>query len=988
MMSNYNIAVKRLALVDSAGFSFVEIPLDEHAVLLAVGNVGKSSILNSLRLFLLPEENLRKSEIKFGFRNPKTEGFYTNEQSFGHYFPSNHSFLILEVENAVGTHCQILYRGDVGTLGYKRIFVPASFADLRDIFWNSDDPEGIGFAQSDLSVNRVISRAKEISSKTVLASDKKVITNLIYSNDLLDKDKSRYAVLPMSSVDKQKVETLRTLIRMLFEVGGNDKSMALAVANIIESQKNYERDRFDFDIEHFLKDREKLDEIESHLNKIKTQRPLFDSLAESFQDYNPRLLTETFDLWVRSLESAIESNNETIRNLSVEVADLATKKKEADRESRTYGAKYHEVKGVVKEDTRRKGLLEGYIFDGKQLIAPYPGMSLQQVKQTIAEGKSELEEELESLQSAQKQAQRKQRLTSEIESLKQRIERVENRIKNSHLELKNQIPQDQVTVLASVSGTLSSASPGREITSDEASGIAGFCALFERHGDLLRWFDIDIQAAEDTSQPLPEVLSYLKDELKDKQRELKQLESASMDPEEKARQIKSKKAELNGYIKDLEKIENFDGAEKQLKTLAENLENNEKEKERLHELVREHKDEFERLSVDHQKARDRLANTKTEGSAFSELLGRLQRLGQVQPKLMAKGEGEVDPAALLSPDELTGDGVADIERQCYRMGELRDSILTGLCRFMDAGILSDEHQSLRETRPNNDDIRNAWADLKDVYANLEHRVSSLEGQRRTHNELVENYRTSLRKNRDFINNVQSQLNRSLEHVEINDLAEIKVEIECDEAFESLVRQSEQINLHTSQSLSDAFYDQLKTFMAKFFTDKEDGQSEYRLTMEKVIKRISYKTRKISHKHFDDKSQSNSTTALINLSLVQGLLKGLLDQGYNYTLPAVLDEVASVDVSQISSLLERIRNDGFRLFSAATNSASNSLVFKIGRHFNLDDMRTARPYHESRNLVYWGGPEGNTEGPVEAFVYPEQKALMMEEDEEARESSDV
>lgn len=176
-------------------------------------------------------------------------------------------------------------------------------------------------------------------------------------------------------------------------------------------------------------------------------------------------------------------------------------------------------------------------------------------------------------------------------------------------------------------------------------------------------------------------------------------------------------------------------------------------------------------------------------------------------------------------------------------------------------------------------------------------------------------------------------------------------------------------------------------MAKFFTDKEDGQSEYRLTMEKVIKKISYKTRKVSQKHFEDKAQSNSTTAMINLSLVQGLLKGLLDQGYDYTLPAVLDEVANVDVSQIASLLGRIRDDGFRLFGAATNSASNTLVFEIGRHFNLDDMRTARPYHESRNLVYWGGPEGTTEGSVDSFVYPEQRALMMDE-EELEEGSDV
>jgi hypothetical protein len=987
-MSNYKIAIKRLALVDSAGFSFVEMPLDEHAILLAVGNVGKSSILNSLRLFLLPEENLRKSEVKFGFRNPKTEGYYTNSQSYDHYFPSNHSFLVLEVENAVGTHCQILYRGDIGSLSYKRIFVPVPFADLRDIFWDTADPDGIGFARSDLSANRVITRAKEISGKTLLASDKKAITNAIYSNDLLSKDHSRYAVLPMPSVDKQKVETLRTLIRMLFEVGGNDRSMGLAVANIIESQKNYERDRFDFDIEHFLSDRESLDQTEKSLVKVKSERPLFDTLAEKFKEYNPRLLMDNFDLWYRSLESAIEGTNEGIRTLSSEVSDLSKAKTEADKESRQAGKLFHQIVGVVKNDTRKKELVEKYIFDGKQLMEGYPGgVTLAEAKDAIDDEKKRLEQELEGLQDDKKQADTKIRLTGEIQKLTTKKQSVEIRIANSHLELKNQLSKDQITVLASVNGKLAGASPGREITGEEASKISDFCSMFERKSDVLNWFDVDIRVSEDNSLPLSEVLIDLKAELRDKESLLKQLESASANPDEKIRQIKSKTQELKKYDKDLEIIENFDGAEKNLKSLMSDLEKNETEKTSLRGLVEKHKTELERVGVEHEKARSLLATKKTEGSTFAELLGRLNRLGQIQPKLMATSEGEASSADLLSPDDLNDEGVLAIERQCHTMGELRDDILRGLCHFMDSKILSEEHQTLRDTRPSNEDIRNAWLDLQDVYANLEHRTGSLEDQRRTHNELVENYRTSLRKNRDFINNVQSQLNRSLEHVAINDLAEIKVEIECDEAFESLVRQSEQINPHTSKSLSDAFYDQLKTFMAKFFTDKEDGQSEYRLTMEKVIKKISYKTRKVSQKHFEDKAQSNSTTAMINLSLVQGLLKGLLDQGYDYTLPAVLDEVANVDVSQIASLLGRIRDDGFRLFGAATNSASNTLVFEIGRHFNLDDMRTARPYHESRNLVYWGGPEGTTKGSVDSFVYPEQRALMMDE-EEWEEGSDV
>ena len=78
------IKIKRLVLVDSAGYCFIEIPIDRHAILLGKGNIGKSSLLNSLRLFLLPENNFNKSQLKFAFREPKKNDYYSNNDSYRH----------------------------------------------------------------------------------------------------------------------------------------------------------------------------------------------------------------------------------------------------------------------------------------------------------------------------------------------------------------------------------------------------------------------------------------------------------------------------------------------------------------------------------------------------------------------------------------------------------------------------------------------------------------------------------------------------------------------------------------------------------------------------------------------------------------------------------------------------------------------------------------------------------------------------------------
>ena len=69
MSQQFNFVLKKLVLVDSAGFCYSEIELDKHTILLGEGNVGKSSLLNCIRLFLLPEVNFNKAKDKFNFKS-------------------------------------------------------------------------------------------------------------------------------------------------------------------------------------------------------------------------------------------------------------------------------------------------------------------------------------------------------------------------------------------------------------------------------------------------------------------------------------------------------------------------------------------------------------------------------------------------------------------------------------------------------------------------------------------------------------------------------------------------------------------------------------------------------------------------------------------------------------------------------------------------------------------------------------------------------
>ena len=91
LMGEPFIGVKRIIAVDSSEFSYAELEVDAHCMLVAQGNVGKSSLINAIRLFFLPECSMAKQAVNFGFSDSHGE-MYESETTFNHYFPSKYSF--------------------------------------------------------------------------------------------------------------------------------------------------------------------------------------------------------------------------------------------------------------------------------------------------------------------------------------------------------------------------------------------------------------------------------------------------------------------------------------------------------------------------------------------------------------------------------------------------------------------------------------------------------------------------------------------------------------------------------------------------------------------------------------------------------------------------------------------------------------------------------------------------------------------------------
>ncbi|MDC9725701.1 MAG: hypothetical protein PSN44_07295, partial [Gammaproteobacteria bacterium] len=490
------ITIKRLVLVDSAGFCFIEIPIDRHAILLGKGNIGKSSLLNALRLFLLPENNFNKSQLKFAFREPKKNDYYSNNDSYRHYFPSTRSFLILESENEAGTHCQILYR--TNNLGYGRLFTPLPFEKIRQFFWDvTGDDEGIGQAVARLSIANIKDSLKKLSPKTEIVSDTAKLRRTLYAepNDLLDSDSSRYCLVPLHKVDDDNVESLRALILLLFEMDTSAESMAQALANIIESSKKTSDDILDFDIDAFLSKHDDLKQQRSDIVKLRDLQASFDNLARDHENY-------------LKLSEADKGYIALTQSLSIQEEQAKKEALESTEQYSNAQQKNHDIKNdlgdinsdliaerrSLKDTKARRRNQDEVIAKVKMLRSQYhdPNYSLDEIKADLQQDIEQNTDDLNALKSTEDNLILKNSLEKIINKSKLEIERIQQSLDNKEFQLLEQLPEQSSAILTAINKQLILANPHRKITEQERLGITSFTSLFEDRGDVIKWFDQDL----------------------------------------------------------------------------------------------------------------------------------------------------------------------------------------------------------------------------------------------------------------------------------------------------------------------------------------------------------------------------------------------------------------------------------------------------------------------------------------------------------------
>ena len=283
--------------------------------------------------------------------------------------------------------------------------------------------------------------------------------------------------------------------------------------------------------------------------------------------------------------------------------------------------------------------------------------------------------------------------------------------------------------------------------------------------------------------------------------------------------------------------------------------------------------------------------------------------------------------------------------------QAKTDITERLQDFVREQVLENDDK-LMQSHLDDEILEHAFHQLQTRYQGLDEEFDILRKHFIEHKHSVHAIINELKNNREMVRQFEQSINRAFEGLVINDLSEVAAKIKVEARFDDLVNEIEFFDTHSDQKASEQFIERLKAFSKKFFPE---GKAAL-LTMEQIVSGISYRVKKQGQEGWESKSQSTSTIMLINIKLVEILLGRLRNSACSTQFPLVIDEGASVDSSQFDWLLPNMKQAGFRVLSASTNSASSEIIFKFGQHFRLDAMRTATPYSKARTIAFTGMPE--------------------------------
>ena len=459
-------------------------------------------------------------------------------------------------------------------------------------------------------------------------------------------------------------------------------------------------------------------------------------------------------------------------------------------------------------------------------------------------------------------------------------------------------------------------------------------------------FDIKVKKGIGHNSSLEEELKSNKERLRVKEKELSRYERLTENPIENDVKRKDYRKRIEKNSSDIETLRDVDYVNKRIKEInidKQILMKSKQSEEKLFTFAISAEKEAKNLKI---KANEKYEEYSSDIKKLKSLIDDYKNLKRRNESFLSNFKQSNEQLSKPSREEFE-----QLKDDLYSL-QVSEQKMIGECKeFIHEQIISDEYGIKNEAV--------SWPELvstidliSETFANLESRKNILNKQIREHNETIGNKKEVLIQNYRVIKSFEKDVNDSFKDIEINNVKEVAFSVGINKLYEGLIMNLEKENLYSSRMISDDFFERLVIFSEKFF----DSEDNFSITMNKVIESFEPKMQLKHKKSKENKTQSNSTNALIKIKLVQVLLKKLINKSYSTNYPVAFDEIANVDLGQFTWWLNDLKENGFSLLGAGTHSTGSEVISTIGRHHVIDAMKTEYPYNQERTMVYWKKPE--------------------------------
>lgn len=953
---------KQLVFVNSAAHAYTQIRIDQHTALFGENNLGKTSMLNALKLFLLPEINFRKCTSKFNFRGTNGK-VYDGMASFRYYFPEDRTFIILEAENPHNDFCIVLHRGSAtDQLEYARMVVPRPYADIQHLFWDVEaaTDDGIGTPVESMTLQGVKTALREIDGEPL--SDAKTIQERLFTNQPYDKKAGRYSLLPLrNGAGKREMDAWRKLVHLAFDISAQDeRTLPDTLATIIEGQKSRKNEELNLDLNAIVEEANQLREEGDRITRIRNASGHWEMFNEQFQSEQQLRgqaakayadLDDSVAVEEERLTEALETASNTLTNAENRADTL-------DRIKRDSGKAVTDTAADVKATGKHTDALRKDINAANATLNEFPaGTPRQEIIESleahIAEQLKDIEGYDNKAVAQQEYAQVCQRLEENTRQAKHLDERLANRTPT----LLDDLTVRDASILFSLNSSLGTTHG--MLTPEQKQAFIQFSQQFHSEDghlvldqplERIALRDIPHQGydAEQTRQTMQDNLDKLKEAIAhDKSRRDKLMEEATLGPEEIARRRKQAEKELSKAKGDKNALNALDANNQKLEVLEGDLRELEA---KLEEQKRQHeKAETDWNEADGKRKALRQEQKTLQGQAQQVRLirQRLDRIGRDANNVLEGRHKVLAP----SPCEVSEANIEALEQDVDELSALRNKVHEQLRKLLAMSILPNADSQAHLTSFTGDQVTDFHDQLKAVFDNLDTQEANYRHQVDRHNKTTHSQVEILRTAKEQVSAFMSRINAEMGQFSISDLEEVRVDYRLHPRFEQLLADLEKADLLSDELQDSKVYEQLKAFQADFF-NADARRTGILLSLDKILADVHYKYRKRGEDGWTTNAQSNGTTMMITTNLLSVLMSRLMDGDAQVTMPLVMDEFGSLATRNMRTARQMAEQHGYCLFVANPNRDSK-ITQVLGNYVHLGLFHASRAYAENRTVVHHG-----------------------------------